>query len=477
MVQQTVTGTIEKNAAAGSAVDLRRLTLALLLGAVLPLLDATIVNVALDRLAMSFSVSLSTVQWVVTGYAMAAAIAIPLTGWAVGRFGAKQVWITALSLFLTGSVLCGLAWSAWSLIAFRVIQGVGAGMSMPVLQTILMRAVGPERARQAMASIGVPAVVAPVLGPLVGGLILAHLSWRWVFYVNLPVCVAALALAARIPADRPDRSKSLDLRGLVLLPPALALLVYGLSEVGGAGGTAGRAVASLALGAVLVIAFVVHAGRRPTGALVDVRLFTRPSFSGAAALMILAGLYFYGALVLLPLYYLQVMSYSTLATGAVLGLQGVGAYAARSASGWLTNVLGVRAVVMGGLALTAAGTLPFCLGDGPANPYLLGASLLVRGAGVGVVTVLILAAAYQGLDRDRIPDASSASRILLQLGGALGVALITAVLQWRVRVDNGGLQWAFHETFWWLTGSVLLGLVPALLLTGKSRQETQGAAR
>ncbi|MCK9876961.1 DHA2 family efflux MFS transporter permease subunit [Frankia sp. Ag45/Mut15] len=454
-------------------VDTRRLIIALLFGAVLPLLDATIVNVAIDRLSLTFDTALSTTQWVVTGYAMAAAIAIPATGWGVARFGGRKVWMTALGVFLVGSVLCGLAWNVESLIAFRILQGIGGGMTMPVLQTVLIGAVGPEGARRAMATIGIPAVVAPVVGPAVGGLVLAHLSWRWIFFVNVPICLIALLLAATtLPRDTPTHRGSLDVKGLLLLSPALALLVYGLSVTGGPDGDTMRAMSTILAGAVLLAGFIRHALRVPAP-MVDVRLFARPTFASAGALMLFAGIYFYGALILLPLYYQRVLGYSTLATGAVLGLQGIGALLARSASGGLTSRLGVRTVVLAGLGLAVLGTLPFVATHGDPNPYLLGAALVIRGAGVGIVTVLILGAAYHGIDRAQISHASSASRILLQLGAALGIALVSAVLEWQLNsIDDGNgaaaIQPAFGHTSWLLIASALAGVIPALLLPAKA---------
>ncbi|MEU4836304.1 MFS transporter, partial [Streptosporangium sp. NPDC023615] len=220
---------------------LRRIALAVVLGTIMTVLDATVVNVAVGVLGRELGGSLSTIQWVITGYVLALSVTIPLSGWAVERFGAKATWITSLSLFLAGSVLCGAAWSAGSLIAFRVVQGIGGGLLMPVAQTLLVRAAGPGRIGRVMALVSVPAMLAPILGPVAGGVILDRLPWRWLFLVNVPVCAVALVLAARLlPRDgeRPARGWP-DLLGLALLSPGLAALIHGLSRTGEAGGGPG----------------------------------------------------------------------------------------------------------------------------------------------------------------------------------------------------------------------------------------------
>src|SRR5262245_2993077 len=195
--------------------DLRALALAVMLGAVMVGLDATMVNVALDTLAREFHTSLATIQWVSTAYLLALATVIPLSGWAIERFGARRTWTVSLVLFTGGSVLCGFAWSAGSLIAFRALQGLGGGMITPLMQTILARSAGPERLPRAMAAIAVPAMLAPVLGPTLGGLIVNSASWRLIFLINVPICLIALFASRRVtmPDTRRQRSAPLDVRG------------------------------------------------------------------------------------------------------------------------------------------------------------------------------------------------------------------------------------------------------------------------
>ena len=196
-----------------------RVGFVIVLGSLMSILDTTIVNVALDTLHRRLHSPLSDIQWVITGYLLSLATVIPLTGWASRRFGAKRVYLTSLVVFTGGSALCGVAGTATTLIAFRVLQGVGGGMIMPVGQMILADVAGPQRMGRVMSVTGVPAMLAPMLGPTIGGLILQGASWPWIFYVNVPIGILAFVLSARIlpsPVNRGARSR-LDLRGLLLM--------------------------------------------------------------------------------------------------------------------------------------------------------------------------------------------------------------------------------------------------------------------
>lgn len=258
----------------------------LVLGALAPLLDSTIVNVALHTLGAELHAAVSTVQWVSTAYLLALAIAIPITGWSANRFGAKRMWIIALALFLAGSMLCGVAWNIGSLIAFRVIQGIGGGLMLPILQTLVMRAAGRERIGRLMAVITLPALIGPILGPVIGGVLVGHLSWRWIFYVNVPICIIAIVLAIRVlqPVTEPTAA-ALDIPGLLLISPALAGIIYGLTQVGEHGGFVHPTVLLL-LGAGLLLGIVFVLRKGP---LIDLALFRTRSFAASTALLFLTG--------------------------------------------------------------------------------------------------------------------------------------------------------------------------------------------
>src|SRR3954451_1941286 len=214
---------------------------AFVLGAILTILDATIVNVALPVLAGDFHASIATIQWVPTIYLLAFAAVIPITGWASERFGPQRVWLTALTLFLVGSLLCAARQTTAEILASRRLQGLGGGMVLPVGQTMLARVAGPHRMGRVMSVVGVPMLLAPIAGPVIGGALVDAASWRWIFLVNLPVGAIALAMSLRLlPRTTGHRGARLDRRGFALLPAGLALSVYGLSDAAARGNIAGR---------------------------------------------------------------------------------------------------------------------------------------------------------------------------------------------------------------------------------------------
>jgi EmrB/QacA subfamily drug resistance transporter len=455
---------------------------------IMSILDTTIVNVALETLSSQLNATLSTIQWVSTGYMLALAIVIPLTGWMSERFGAKRVWMTSVALFGLGSVLCGLAWSAGSLIFFRILQGFGGGMIMPVGMSLMTQTAGPQRVGRVMSVIGVPILLGPILGPVIGGLIVDSISWRWIFFVNIPIVALALVLAARLlhaDAGRADAGR-LDWLGLILLSPGLAGIVFGLSETESHGGiSAPIAWVPIAAGIVLVALFVRHAWGAPRP-LIDVRLFRSVGFSAAASTTFLIGAALFGAMLVLPLYYQVARGESALTAGLLMAPQGVGAALAMPIAGRLTDRVGGGRVALVGLLVMTAGTIPFAFIGATTSYTLLAAMLVVRGIGMGATMMPAMAAAYATLERGQIPRATSALNVLQRVGGSIGTALLAVVLQHQIvsQMGTGGggqgtlqrlpdavrarvaepLAAAFAHTFWWAVGLGVLALVPTTIL-------------
>jgi EmrB/QacA subfamily drug resistance transporter len=387
---------------------------------------------------------------------------IPVTGRLAERFGTRTMWMLALAAFMTGSVLCGTAWSAGSLIAFRVAQGIGGGMIVPLGIMILAQAAGPERRGRVMAIAAVPAQLAPIAGPLLGGVIVDSLGWRWIFFINVPICLLALLLAYRGIADDGQREiRRMDLPGLALLSPAIALLVFGLSRIG----TSGGGLIPLAAGAVVLAAFIVYALRTPaTRALIDLRLFTHRALAAASALNFVSRLSIFGALILIPLYYQQVRGDSALTAGLLLAPQSLGTMLALPYVGRLTDRIGARPVVLTGIAVSTLAAIVYTQVTAHTNDLVLAASLLVWGIGIAAVAVPVAAAAYQGLPPTMIPTATSAITMVQTIGASVGAAVLAAILQNRTASHPGALAAAFADTFRWVLAFTALAVIPALLL-------------
>ncbi len=447
--------------------QVRKALLALIVGGIAAILDSTMVTLALHTLVVRLHSTDGTIQWVTTGYLLAMAVAIPVTGWAESRWGGKRVWMAALVIFVLGSVLCALSWSDTSLIGFRVLQGFGAGLIFPLMQTLGVRAAGGRASSNLIAAVSLPLALGPILGPVIGGVILNWLSWRWLFLVNVPVIAVGLVLAWRLlPADRPAPGTArprLDVTGLVLLGPALAGILLGLSNLSEDGGIdhAGVLVPLLA-GVALLGAFCAWAlapsDRQP---IVDIRLLRLRSLGTAATVLFTAGAAMYAALFLLPLYYQQLRGETVLHAGLLLIPQGVGALAARFVVGRLVARLGARLVTVGSFLLAAVATVPFALAGPHTSLWLLGAALVIRGFGIGIVLVPPMSVAYTGVPPAGIPHATMNTRIAQQVGASFGIAIVAVALQ---SLLTQGATSAFQGAFWWAIGITVAALIPALAL-------------
>ncbi len=456
--------------APASSQSTGKMMAALLVGGITAILDTTIVAIGLHTLTVQLHAPVATIQWVSTGYLLALAIAIPFVSWAQARFGGKRVWLFALGLFVLGSTLCACAWNAESLIAFRVLQGLGGGVMFPLMQTLAMQNVDPKTRTKTMATISMPIALGPILGPVLGGLVLNWLDWRWLFLINVPIGVVGLVLAALFIADdRPGRQVSrqrLDVIGVVLLAPALAGLLYGLSNVHAEGGFSRADVLAPGLGgAVLLAAFIVWALRRAGAALVDVRLLAVRSVRVSSITLAFVGAALFAGTFLLPLYFQTLRGYSVLQSALLLIPQGVGTLLARFVVGKLVDRYGARLVAVVGFLVIAVATVPFALAGTGTNLWLLGSVLLVRGMGLGVVMIPVMTVAYDDIRRDQMPHASAITRIVQQLGGAFGTALVAVVLTaaaTRARPAAG-----FDAAFWWTIAITLAAGAVALLLPGR----------
>ena len=482
-----------------AALDARllRIAMVVILGSFMSILDTTIVNVAIRNLSQTFQVALPTMQWVSTGYMLALATTIPLTGWAADRFGTKRLYMISILLFLAGSLLSGAAWSAPALIVFRVLQGLGGGMIMPAGMTILSQAAGPRRMGRIMGIVGVPMLLGPIVGPILGGWLVDDVSWRWIFFVNLPVGAIALYAAARILA--PDESRphhALDWTGLLLLSPGLAIFVYGLAETATAGGfDTITGVAGVFGGLALLAAFVLHASRHKSP-LIDVRLFARRTVGAAALTTFLFGTAFFGTSLLLPLYFQLVRGKSAFNAGLLIAAQGFGAMISMPIAARMTDQIGAGKIVLVGLTLVALAMLSLSQIESTTAFWLIELTLFVAGLGMGSTMMPAMSAAYGTLQRHQIARATSGLNVVQRVGGSIGTALLAVVLTHQMSrlvpaIANGAggglhevrnippavqaqispaLGHAFGHTFLWSFAIILLAFCAALFLPRKKAE-------
>jgi len=443
--------------------SLPRLIAVVLLGGMLGILNSTMVAAGLDTLAAAFDASLSTIGWVSTGFLLAVTATIPVTSWAVDRFGGRRLWLSGLLLFLAGSLGAGLAWDAGSLIAFRVVQGVAAGVLDPLVLTLLARAAGPQRAGRVMGLMGVVLSLGPVLGPMLGGALIQAFSWSWMFLLNVPVGVLAFVLALRvIPADDPSsRSARLDVLGLALLAPGFAALVLALSQYAEQGAFgAWPVLVPLVIGAVLLAGYGAHARRGEP--LIDPRLFARRPFTAAVLVMGLVGLATFATLFALPLFFQQAHGVGALASGALVAPVGLGAAVAMPVAGRLSDRLGARGPALGGAAVAVLGGLAFTRFDAGTAwvwPVLAGCAV---GLGLGFVGAPTMGSLYRLLPPPLIPQGSAVLYMLNQLGAALGIAVVTLAMQTAADALTG-----LRTLFWFATAMTIIILAAVPLLPGR----------
>jgi MFS family permease len=364
---------------------------------------------------------------------------IPLAGWMSERFGAKRVWLVSVTLFGLGSALCGLASSAGMLIFFRVLQGFGGGMIMPVAMSVLAQTAGPNRLGRVMSVIGVPTLLGPILGPVLGGFIIDSTTWRLIFYVNVPIAIVGLILAVRLLPDDTGRADAgrLDWVGLGLISPGLAGIVFGLSETESHGG-------------------------------------------------------------ITPLYYQVARGQSALTAGLLMAPQGLGAAVSLAYAGRLADRVGGGRVALVGCSIMTLATLPLVAVGAGTSFVLLAGVLFVRGMGLGAAMMPAISAAYARLDSAQVPRATSAVNVLQRVGGSISTALLAVVLQSETRsavaggTGSAGLQpvppalrerladplaSAFGHTFAWAAGLRLLAVIAAGVLAWSERADEDASAQ
>jgi EmrB/QacA subfamily drug resistance transporter len=468
---------------------------AVVFGGLISMLDTTIVNIAIRTLAVRLHGDLPSVQWVVTGYLLALAGTLPLAGWLCDRLGARRVYVWSIAIFTLASVACGLSATLGELIACRVLQGVAGALTMPAGQMILVRVAGRERMARVMGTLSIPIVMAPVFGPVIGGLLLEHAGWRWIFFVNLPFGLAAVPLALWLlprrgpagDASGPSGAGSRwpDVPGLLLISGGSVAATYGLAE---AGSQTIKMALPVAVGVALLAAFILRSARiaRP---LLDVRLYRSAAYAASSLMNFAVGATVFGAMIIMPLYYQTVRHLDPVVTGLLVAPTGVGVALTTRIASALTDRIGSGRTALAGVLIAAIGTVPFTL-LGQDTPYLwLSLAGLVRGAGIALIMIPATAAVYRAIPLAKVSDGTTQVSVLNRLGGSTGTAVFTVVLQHALAGAGAAAAVAapaaavsasaYGDAFRWVLGAAVLAALPALLLartelrTARSARESQ----
>jgi EmrB/QacA subfamily drug resistance transporter len=453
-----------------------RIAIVIVLGGFMAQLDSSLVNVGIATISRQLSASLDTTQWISSGYLLALAAGLPVCGWLSRRAGTGRLWLGALAAFTLLSGLCACAPDIAVLIVLRIAQGVAGGLLVPAGQTVIGQAAGPQRMGRVMSTVGIAVVIGPALGPALGGLLIAHLSWRWLFLVNLPIGAVALLLGRRmIPRGDRQSGQRFDVGGFVLIAFGLPALTYGLSQAGHAGAATVSIAVPTALGAVALIIFGWRSlrQRRP---LLDLRLFANRVFGAAACLCLFSGAALFGGLIILPLYFQILRGDGVIGTGVAMMAFGIGSAVMMPLSGRLTDRIGGGIASIVGLTVSALAIAPFVFLGAAASMILIEALLALLGVGIALAVMPAVITAYATVAREQLPDATAQINIVQRLGGAIGGALFVALL--GTATGAPAKLGAFHTAFAWLTGATVLALAAAVwLAAARGKQDWVTRAR
>ena len=451
-------------------------------GLFMDLLDLTITNVALPTLQSDFHASTPTIAWVITGYLLSLAVFIPVSGWAGDRFGTKRVFMFALATFTTFSLLCGLAWNVESLIAFRLLQGVGGGMLTPVGTAMLFRAFPPAERARASALLSIPTVIAPASGPVVGGYLVEFQSWRWIFWINVPIGIAGLVVAFLfLREEKQEHPGKLDVPGFILSAVGMSTTVYALAEAGSRGFGDARVI-GFGVGGLASLLLLAIVELRTAVPMIDVRLFRDKLFAAANTVQIVSQAGLQGALFLLPLLLQAERGLSPLQSGLTTFPQAIGVMIMVQPAQRLYHRFGPQRMMMAGMIGASATTFAFLAVDLETSQWWIRLIMLARGASFALAFLPLQAATFATI---RPQDTGRASAIFnsgRQLAASFGVALLATVLTTRLAYHGStlggapgtthGALLAFHDAFFVAGILAIFGIVASLLIDDKRAAST-----
>jgi EmrB/QacA subfamily drug resistance transporter len=412
-------------------------------GAFMTILDQTIVNIALPRLENAFGASLDDVQWVLTAYILVQGITTPTTAFFVDLWGTRRFYLIALATFTVGSALCGLAWSLPVLIIFRIFQGIGGAFLFPLASTLLFSEFPTEERGVASAFIGIAALLAPALGPTLGGYIVTYADWPLIFYINIPFGIIGLILAYILLRDtRSNRRTQFDAIGFSMAAIGLAALLYAFSDASTDGWNSPKIIALLIIGTLVMIGFVfieLYRSRHEQSVLVNLRLFTNGPFLTSNITNALITFGFFGGLFLFPIYLQNLRGLNAFQAGLMLLPQAIASIIASLLVGRVVDRLGAKVVIIpGAILFTLATWLCTSLTVDTAYSWIA-VIYIIRGIALGMIIQPLNVSALSDIGPRQIAQASSLFTVIRFIATSLGIAVLATLVQSQAKVHYAHL--------------------------------------
>ncbi|MFV0559454.1 MAG: DHA2 family efflux MFS transporter permease subunit [Enterococcus sp.] len=446
---------------------------AIALGAIAPMLDSTMLTIAIKQLTLEFDASLDLIQWGITGYVLALAMAVPVAGWLMNRWNGKKIFLGAVLLFGITSILTGISWNSTSFILFRFVQGFSAGIITPLMSTLLVKTAGKENIGRVISIVTTPMIFGPILGPVLGGFILQIASWRWLFFVNVFVVAIAVPLMHRyIPEFEPFQPDSqLDGFGIGVLSLLSASLIYGITKASDHATFNNSETGSyLLIGGGLFLFYVYHNYRKENQTVLPLNLFKQKNYLASSVGLFLANIALMGPMMIFPLFFQTIRQYNAMGAAIAMIPQGVGMLITRPFIGKTIDKIGAKYVVLISLLVSLIGSVPLIFVTEKTSAFLLAVLLFIRGMSVGGINLPLTSDAYTGLSDEQLPEAGVGITIIENVGSSFGSALIaTAVAAFSITGSSSisAQLNGYHAGFLLSTVALILIVLPALFLTNK----------
>lgn len=404
---------------------------AIALGAIMPMLDSTMINIAIDDLTKYFDTSLNFIQWGVTGYILAMTVAVPFSGWLMDHLDGKRVYISAVITFGIVSVLTGLSSNIFWFILFRLVQGFSAGIISTLMATLLVKITGQDKIGRVMAIVSIPMILGPILGPVVGGFIIHYISWQWIFYLNIIVMIIITpVMIKQLPSYEPfNKGKRLDWFGIINLSLISITLIYGITHATEtASFTNIETVLVLTSSALLIVIYLIYNRVQDYQTVLPTNLFKNRNYAASSTGLFLGNLAIMGPMIIFPLFFQNFKGFNTIEAAIALMPQGIGMLLARPMIGKLTDQYGAKKVIFVSLILSIVASIPFIFVNGNTSIIILSMLLLLRGISVGGILLPFTTNTYADLKDDQLPQAGITINIVENIGSSFGSALIATVV-------------------------------------------------